>query len=319
MSDATTRTPARPGLGIALIVLMAMCFAWMDNSIRYLGQSLPVLLILWARYGVQAASMGLWLGTRRRAAGAPSPFRTAHPRFQALRGALLLATSALSFYGVQHMPVAEFTAIVMLTPVGVTLLAGWLLDERVSRARWALVVGCFVGALIVIRPGSGIFGNAVVFPLACALTYACFQVLTSKLAALENPYTTHFYTGLFGTLLLTLVLAAGPLDGPAGLASAAPWQWAMLLAIGALGTLGHLCLILALGMAPATTLMPFIYVQIGMAAAVGWAIFRTLPDGWGWVGMAVIAACGAATAWMNVRSASTRRAVSPVAADALAD
>ena len=59
------------------------------------------------------------------------------------------------------------------------------------------------GALIVIRPGSGLFGWAVLFPLAGALSYASFQVLTAKLSALESPYTTHFYTGLTGTLVLT--------------------------------------------------------------------------------------------------------------------
>jgi hypothetical protein len=51
----------------------------------------------------------------------------AHPRFQLLRGSALLATSAYSFYGVQYMPVPEFTAINLLTPVLATLLAAWLL------------------------------------------------------------------------------------------------------------------------------------------------------------------------------------------------
>ena len=60
------------------------------------------------------------------------------------------------------------------------LLAAWFLHEPVSPLRWALVCGGFVGALIVIRPGSGLFGWAVLFPLAGAFTYAAFQVLTSK-------------------------------------------------------------------------------------------------------------------------------------------
>ena len=90
--------------------------------------------------------MAVWL-LRSRTSG----FRAAHPRFQALRGVLLLLTSSASFFGVQYMPVAEFTAINMLTPVVVTLLAGWVLHERVSLPRWLLVCGGFAGALIVIR------------------------------------------------------------------------------------------------------------------------------------------------------------------------
>ena len=43
-------------------------------------------------------------------------------------------------------------------------------------------------------------------------------------------------------------------------------------------------------------------------------------DGWGWLGMAVIASCGAASAWLNMRSAADKqRPVSTVQADTIAD
>ena len=308
-------TGHRPARGIALIALAALCFATMDTATKYLGALMPVLLLLWARYAFQAVAMSVWLW-RSKTAG----FRTAHPRFQLARGALLLATSALSFFGVQHMPVAEFTAINMLTPVVVTLLAAWLLHEKVSRLRWALVCAAFAGALIVIRPGSGLFGWAVTFPLAGALTYASFQVLTRKLSALESPFTTHFYTGLTGTLALTPVLFAFSTIDTDGTLRAAPWRHlALMLAIGALGTVGHLFLILSLGLAPTATLMPFIYLQIGAAAAVSWMVFRYVPDGWAWVGMGVIAASGAASAWLNMRQTASQAVTSTVAADTIAD
>jgi drug/metabolite transporter (DMT)-like permease len=304
-------TSPRPGLGVLLIILMAACFATMDTTIKYAGAFWPVLLIMWVRYLIQAGVMGVWL-----ALGPSGGFRAAHPRFQAVRGLLLLGTSTMSFYGVQYLPVPEFTAINMLTPVVVTLLAAWVLHERVSWLRWALVCGGFVGALIVIRPGSGLFGWAVVFPLAGALTYASFQVLTSKLSALESPYTTHFYTGLTGSLVLTPLVALSGIDVWAQWQQTAPWQWAVVGAIGLLGTSGHLLLILALGFAPTSTLMPFIYVQIAAAAAVSFAMFGHVPDAWAWVGMAVIAACGATSAWLNSQRG---RPASVVAADTMAD
>jgi drug/metabolite transporter (DMT)-like permease len=305
----------RPLLGIALIVVMATCFAAMETAIRWLGGALPVLLMLTARYAFQAVTMGLWLALDRRRS-----FRAAHPRFQALRGALLLVTSAFSFFGVQLMPVPEFTAINMLTPVLVTLLAAWLLKEDVSRWRWGLVCGGFVGALIVIRPGSGLFGWAVLFPIACACSYAAFQTLTSRLAALESPYTTHFWTGFAGAAILLPLLLLSPVDLGATWAAATPQQLGLLLLIGALGTGGHLMLILAIGIAPTATLMPFVYTQIAAAAGFGWLVFRTLPDAWGWLGMAVITACGATSAWLNVRHASrTQRPASAVNADAMAE
>lgn len=288
----------RPGLGIALTVLMAACFACMDTSIKHLGATLPVLFILWARYGTQLLVMALWLARGARAT-AGATWRPRQPRFQLMRGLLLLATSAAGFYGLQVLPVAEFTAIVMLTPVIVTLLAAWLLKERVSRWRWALVAGGFVGVLIVIRPGSGLFGWAVLLPLAAACFYAAFQVLTRQLSMLESPYTTHFWTGLIGWLCLSAVLPASGIDPFDAWQTATRGELGLLLAIGLMGTVGHLLLIFALGMAPTSTLMPFAYSQIAMAAAVGWWVFGAVPDGWAWLGMGVVAACGAASAWSN--------------------
>jgi drug/metabolite transporter (DMT)-like permease len=302
-------TGQRPLLGVGLITASAACFATMDSTTRYLGAFLAVQLMLWSRYTVHTLVMTGWLLLDRR-----KTFRTPNPRFQVLRGSLLLCSSTLAFYGLQRMPVAEFTAIIMLTPLLVTLVAGWLLKERVSRLRWALVWGGFIGALIVIRPGSGLFGWPVLFPLCAAFSNASFQVLSGKYAARESAHTTNFYTGLTGMAILTPFLFASGLDLGATLSAAPALHLGLLLMIGTLGTAGHLLLIMALGHAPTATLMPFLYTQIGFAALVGWLIFRVTPDGWGWFGMAVIAVCGAASAWLNMR-----RPVSPVEADTIAD
>ena len=200
-------TSQRPALGIALIALMALCFAAMDTAVRWLGAFLPVLLLLTVRYLVQAISMGLWLSVHPR-----HGFRSAHPRFQALRGSLLLVTSIFSFIGLQYVPVPELTAIYMLTPLLVTLLAATVLREPVSALRWALVAGGFVGALMVIRPGNGGLGWAILLPLAGTCCYAAFQLLTRRLAGLENPLTTHFWTGFVGAAVLLPLLLAGPVD-----------------------------------------------------------------------------------------------------------
>ena len=305
----------RPLLGILLILSMAACFAALDTSIKFLGAFMPVLLLLWARYAFQAVAMGVWLFRN-----ATPGFRPAHPKFQLVRGALLLTTSCISFVGLQHMPVAEFTAVGMLAPVVVTILAALFLDEPVSRLRWALVFAGFAGALIVIRPGSGVFGWVAAFPLLMALCYGGFQVLTAKLAALEHPLTTHFYTGLVGLVLVTPAMLLGGTEVLSTLRAAAAPHWFLLLAVGAFGTAGHLCLILALGMAPTATLMPFTYTQIAFALAASGLVFRHVPDGWAWLGMAIIATSGTATVWLNVRAPTrARRPDSAVTADATAD
>jgi drug/metabolite transporter (DMT)-like permease len=250
---------------------------------------------------VQAVVMAVALAPRGRAA-----FASVHPKFQWLRGLLLLATSFFSFFAVSFMPVPEYTAINMLTPLLVTVLAASLLHERVSRLRWMLVCGGFVGALIVIRPGSGAFGWVVLLPLLGAATYASFQVLTSRLAGADSPLTTHFWTGLVGSVVMWPVLAVaaaahGADDSLAIAQRLSPAAWAGMVACGLLATTGHLFLILALGKARTATLMPFLYAQIGFATLIGWLAFEHVPDQWAWVGMAVIAGCGATSAAINMK------------------
>jgi len=297
---------AHPLQGVALILLAAACFASLDSTARGLSQSdgrwgVPVLLILTLRYTVQAVVMAVALAPRGRAG-----FASARPRFQWLRGGLLLATSVCSFFAVRFMPVPEYTAINMLTPLVVTLLAASVLREPVSRLRWLLVAGGFAGALIVIRPGSGSFGWVVALPLAGAFAYASFQVLTSRLSATEDPYTTHFWTGFVGSAVLWPVLGIAAawhgLDDSLALLRRLPASaWPLMGLCGLFGTVGHLFLILALGKARTATLMPFVYVQIAFAALIAHAFFRHVPDQWAWIGMAVIAACGASSAALNLR------------------
>ena len=312
MSPASTH---RPLLGIVFVIGAASCFAVMDTTVRYVGAYFSVALVLATRYGLHAAIMTLWivLSTQR-------SFRSANPMFQIARGALLAFSSAMAFAALRRMPVAEFTAIVMLTPVIATLVARIWLKERISPLRWTLVVGGFVGALIVIRPGSGIVGWAALMPLAACFSNAAFQIMTSRFAPHEDPFTTNFYTGATGMAIATPILLASVADPIDTLLGAPGLHVAALLAVAILGTTGHLLLIMALGKAPASTLMPFQYAQLGVAALAGYIAFGVAPDGWGWVGMAVIAACGAASAWLNVRAAAARlRPVSAVQVDTLAE
>ena len=290
--------PAHPLLGLALMLLATLMFAGMDTTIRHANAFIPALLLITLRYAFQVLVMGIWIAADQRLS-----FRAAHPRFQVVRGALLLTSSICSFFALKFMPVPEFTAIGMLTPVLVMLLAAAVLRERVRPLRWALVGGSFIGALIVIRPGSGLVGWAALLPLCGALSLAVFQILTRRLSGLDAPLTTHFWTGLTGTALILPVLLWAVPDVPGVLAQLSAPQWGLALAIGFLGTFGHLLLIVAHGQAQASMLAPFTYAQIGWAVALSWLAFGTWPDALAVAGMAVITLCGAANAWLNVSSA----------------
>lgn len=274
--------------GMLLALSALACFATLDTSAKVVSLTLPVLLGLWFRYVFQAVITTVVMLPRRGLA----VFRTRRLGAQLLRGLLLAVTSLFTFLSVKYLPVGEFTAIAMITPLVVTLLAATLLGEHVSRRRWLLVAGGFVGTLIIVRPGGALFGWHTLLPLTMVSTYSAFQILTSQLVKTEDPVTMHVYTGWVGTALASLALPF------IWVMPQTATEWTALSLMGLMGTIGHFLLILAYHRAPAASLMPLLYAQIGFAMLAGWLVFRHVPDGWSLLGMAMIALCGAASAWL---------------------
>jgi drug/metabolite transporter (DMT)-like permease len=276
--------------GIALVIAASACFSALDTTTKWVSAAVPLLMALWFRYAFQAVATTLVVVPLR----GRGVWRTRHFPYQLLRGVLLLTSSLLAFASLRYMPVGEFTAIVMITPLAVTLLAARLLHERVSALRWALVAGGFLGTLVIIRPGGDDFGWATLLPVALVGSNAAFQVLTSKLARTEDPVTMHLYTGWTGTLIATLALPF------AWVTLSEASHWLALCFMGLMGTVGHFLLILAYQRAAAGTLTPFLYTQIAFAMLGGWLVFSHVPDALSLLGIGMIAVCGAAGAWLTV-------------------
>ncbi|MBL0917396.1 MAG: DMT family transporter [Hydrogenophaga sp.] len=284
--------PPRALTGIGLLIAATACFAVLDTSVKLAGAIVSVLLVIWFRYVFHAVAVtAIMLPLRGRAV-----LRTGHPRFQLLRGVLLLSLSMMGFIALQQMPVGEFTAILMVTPLAVTLLGATVLRERVSAWQWLLVAGGFMGVLLVVRPDSGDIGWAGLLPLAMVFISAWFQILTARMARTEDPMTMHLYTGWVGAIaasaLLPFVWQAIP-DGR---------TLALLVLIGVMGTVGHLLLILAYQRAPASTLSPYLYTQIAFAMLTGWLVFGHTPGPIELAGIALIVACGAVNGWRAART-----------------
>jgi drug/metabolite transporter (DMT)-like permease len=297
---------------IGLVVLSTLAFAAMDAGGKHLSGLIAAVVIIWVRFTVQSILMALWILRTRGFGG----FRTRHPRLQALRGTLQVTASLTSVIALREMPLAEFTAIIMLAPVLVTVVAGWLLKEPVGIERWGLVLMGFIGTLIVIRPGSDLFGAAALLPLLCMAVISGTFLVSGRLSTLENPFTSQFYTGFVGSMLMLPLLLPQEPAMSAALMQLGYADLALLGAIGVFGTLAHLLLIIAFGLGGTAALMPFTYAQIAFAAIVGWLMFGHIPDSWGWTGMAIIAACGIATAILNAR---TRRTAGPAVLGAAVD
>jgi drug/metabolite transporter (DMT)-like permease len=289
MTHHSKRTPAL--LGISLLLIAVACFAVLDTTTKHVTTVVPVLMAVWARYFFQAlltTSVVLPLKGLR-------VLQTNNPRQQLTRGVLLASVTGLAFLSLKLLPVAEFTAIVMVVPLLVTLLAARMLGEHVSAQRVWLVCGGFVGTLIIVlRPGTDVFGWSLLIPAALVVVNAAFQLLTSKMARTEDAMTTQFYTTWIGTALASMPLY---------------WFWVPvtdtrvlleLVLMGVAGSVGHFLLIMAFERSPAGTLMPYMYAQIGFAMLGGWLVFDHVPDHFSLMGIGLIALCGTAGGLLTV-------------------
>jgi drug/metabolite transporter (DMT)-like permease len=212
--------------------------------------------------------------------------RTTNLRLQVVRGVVLAASSLLFLSALRLMPLAEAAAIAFMTPIIIAVLAGPVLAERVERRTWIALAGGFIGVLLIVRPGGGLFAPAALLPLASAFMMALYQMMTSKLAGRDAALTTLFYPALIGTVLVPLIFPGELMLPKQAL------HGALFVLIGVLGGLGHFLLIRAHDYAPSSVLSPFMYAQLLTALFLGWLVFRQLPDAIAFAGMAAIAASG---------------------------
>lgn len=295
MSQQPATSPHHHTLtGIGFTVLACACFSILDTGSKYAGAVLPLLMALWLRYALQSV-LTVGFGVARHGL---EIFRTRRPGFQCLRAILFCLSNALAMLSLRYLPLAEFTAIVALTPLALTLLAALWLGQQVSPLRWVLVALGFAGTLVILRPGGGQFsGWALVWPALQLLANTAYQILSSRMAGKERPLTTQIYTSLVALSLSCMAL---------------PWSWQLpdsaalwlaAIAMGAGSAVGHLMLLKAYEKAEPATITPFLYSQIPCALLAGWLVYGHIPDQWAVLGMVVIALCGAASAWLSVREA----------------
>lgn len=277
-------SPAQhPLRGILLFMLALMLFALLDATSKHLTATFAVPLLVWARYALHFVIMLVFVAPSMRL----QLVRTDNLALQVVRALALVGTTGFAMMAFRSMPLAEATAVLFLSPLLVTLLAGPFLGERIGAGRWAAVVVGFAGVILIARPGGALTLAGVLWALAGAACYAAYQLLTRRLSHAEHPLTLLFYTALVGTAVMSLALPWFWFDF-----TPSPLQWLQIASLGFYGGVGHFILIRAFRLAPASTLTPFGYTQLIWAGLLGWLVFGHIPDALSAAGMVVIAASG---------------------------
>ena len=266
-------------LGILLLLVAIFTFTLMDATAKYLSQYYHPFQVVWARYAGNMVIIAVLFAPSFRSA-----LKTNHPWLQLGRGLSQMASVGLFFFSLQFIGLAEATAIMDINPVLITLGAALFLGERIGLRRALGIAAALVGAMIIIRPGGGVFQSAAILPLIGAFTYAAGAVLTRMVRG-DSTRTSVLWSVMFGTIVTSFIV-------PFVWQPVAPEHlWAFIL-IGVLGTIAQTLLIRAFSMAEAAAVAPFGYTGLLWAALWGWLFWDTIPDGWTIFGAAIIVIAG---------------------------
>ena len=280
----------RPLLGIMLMLAFCMLAPFGDALAKLLGSVVPLLQILVTRFAMQA----LILYPLARRHGSPFALPARVLWLTALRTVLHVAGIAAVVIALRYLPLADAIAIAFVMPF-LMLLLGWLvLGEQVGPRRLAACAVGFAGTLMVVQPSFAEVGAPALWPLAVAVIFALFMLVTRSIAKAADPVTLQAVSGVMASVVLFPLIVAADAFGWDGLAPAdLSWNQMWLMgAMGVVGTVAHLVMTWSLRFAPASTLAPMQYLEIPFATLIGWIIFRDLPDGLAAAGILVTIAAG---------------------------
>jgi drug/metabolite transporter (DMT)-like permease len=269
-----------PARGIALMVLAMGMLAVMDAASKYLATRYAVPQILAVRFWI-------FLGFAVAVAGplrVPTLLRSRTPWRQLARSLIIVVEVGVFVLAFRHLPLADVHAVAGIAPLLVTALAVPMLGERVGPRRWTAVAVGFAGLLLILRPGFGEADPALLIPFGGAFLWAVYQIVTRQVSH-DAPATSMLYMAAVGALVMSC-------QAPFVWIPPGAFDWAMLVLLGLVGSVGHFLFILAFRAAPASLLQPFHYMALLWATLIGWLVFGDLPDGWTVAGGLVIAGSG---------------------------
>ncbi len=293
MSPAGGGAAEAPLRAIALMCFAVLCFILMNTMVRYLGRAgTPVPEIIWARYVFHLLLIMVFFPRR-----ITTLLVSKRKAMQVFRSGLVLLATVCMFFAVREMPLADAVALSFSAPLFAVGLSVLILRERVGPRRWGAVAVGFAGMLIIIRPGAGTLQWAALLPIAMAMLYATYQIVTRMIRGAADPLNALFYTALVGAIAASLVVpffwrTPGPIDA------------LMLVGIGFFGGLGHYAVILAYERAEVSVVAPFAYTELIWATILGFMVFGDLPDLWTFVGAGVIVASGLYVLYRERRAAA---------------
>lgn len=215
--------------GALLILGAALCFSLMSAAVKSLSGALSTEIVVFFRNFFSLLLFSPWLMARRKKVTTPCF------HLHMVRAVSGLCAMYFFFFAIQRLALAEAVLLNFTLPLFMPFFAWFWLGEPVhQRIRWALAVG-FVGIILILKPGAGVFNPVSFVGLTAGVCAAFAQVSVRRLALTEPTERIVFYF-----LLLSTVISAVPTIWKWQVPDS--HQWLVLVVVGAFGALGQVCL-----------------------------------------------------------------------------
>ncbi|WP_292266725.1 DMT family transporter [Marivita sp.] len=295
----TATTPpnsvGNPVLGIFWMVMTGICFVAVTALVKTLGGRIPAAESAFLRYVIGLVFLiPVW---RELIAIKLTPRQK---KLFGIRGIVHSLGVILWFYAMTRIPIAEVTAMNYLNPVYVSILAVFLLGEKMALRRVLAVIAALIGSLIILRPGFRELDPGHIAMLGTALLFAG-SYLIAKIVSGELP--------------ASLVVALLSITVTIGLAPFAIAVWVtpsladlgVLAAIACFATAGHYTMTLAFAAAPVTVTQPVTFLQLVWSVLLGALFFDEPADPWVILGGGIIMASVIFITWREARLRKSHR------------
>jgi len=207
--------------------------------------------------------------------------RTENIGGMALRSVFHTGGMLMFFMALTLMPLAELSSLTFTSPLFITILAVFIFGEKLGPRRIASLVIGFFGALIILRPGSGLFGIGAVYAFASVISWAGAVIVIKHLSRTNSTVTITIY-GLFFLTIFTLLPALFVWRWP----TQEEFMWLAVLAV--VGTIGQLLFTQAMKSADVSLVMPFDFSKLIWASLFGFFFFAEIPSYWTYLGGGII-------------------------------
>lgn len=267
--------------GIAAMIT-GMAFLVLSDAVsKHLAESHPIGQVICIR---QLASL-IFVAAFVACGPGFGALRMRNVRMQLLRGLAFVGSSFLIVWSLSLLPLPTVTAITFSGPIMIALMSAPMLGERVAPVVWLATILGFSGMLFIIRPGSTDFTWALLLPVAAAFASSLRDILARILARTDDSISILFWS----SVIVAIAMLPTALWGWTHVSLA---SWGLFVLAGLVNFCAHLFIIESYRFSRAAVVAPFKYTSLIWSAVLGFAIWGDVPDGWVWVGSAILVASG---------------------------